>query len=90
LEKKNNQTCRTAEDGQKQVQAIHSKIDKKSTQLVAFLQEEKDLRQFHTKTKFWLYDLLLLDILNRHNELGASIFSSMFKKGNPTLILNFR
>jgi lycopene beta-cyclase len=25
------------------------------------LQEEKDLRQFHTKTKFWLY-LLLLDI----------------------------
>jgi lycopene beta-cyclase len=38
------------------------KSDKKSTQLVAFLQEEKDLRQFHTKTKFWLYDLLLLDI----------------------------
>jgi lycopene beta-cyclase len=34
------------------------KNDKKSTQLVAFLQEEKDLRQFHTKTKFWLYDLL--------------------------------
>jgi len=63
--------------------------DKKSTQLVAFLQQRKDLRQFHTKTKFWFYDLLLLDILDRHNELGASIFSSMFKKGNPTLIFKF-
>ncbi|CAM2863190.1 lycopene cyclase family protein [Flavobacterium frigoris] len=63
--------------------------DKKSTQLVAFLQEGKDLRQFHKKTKFWFYDLLLLDILNRHNELGASIFSAMFKKGNPTLIFKF-
>jgi lycopene beta-cyclase len=40
----------TAEDGQKQVQAIHSKnSDKKSTQLVAFLQEEKDLRHFIRK-----------------------------------------
>lgn len=63
--------------------------DKKSTQLVAFLQQGKDLKQFHTKTKFWFYDLLLLDILDRHNELGASIFSSMFKKGNPTLIFKF-
>lgn len=63
--------------------------DKKSTQLVAFLQTETDLRKFHKKTKFWFYDLLLLDILDRKNELGASIFSSMFKKGNPSLIFKF-
>lgn len=63
--------------------------DKKSTQLVAFLQTETDLRKFHKKTKFWFYDLLLLDILDRKNELGASIFSSMFKKGNPNLIFKF-
>jgi lycopene beta-cyclase len=63
--------------------------DKKSTQLVAFLQKERDLRQFHIKTKFWLYDLLLLDVLDKHNELGASIFASMFKEGDPTLIFKF-
>ena len=63
--------------------------DKKSTELVAFLQRETDFTKFHKRTKFWLYDLLLLDILDRKNELGSSIFSSMFKKGNPTLIFKF-
>jgi lycopene beta-cyclase len=63
--------------------------DKKSTQLTAFLQTDRDLKKFHQKTKFWFYDLLLLDILDRHNELGASLFSSMFKKGDSTLIFKF-
>ncbi|UFH36321.1 lycopene cyclase family protein [Flavobacterium acetivorans] len=63
--------------------------DKKTTQLVAFLLTETDLIKFHKKTKFWFYDLLLLDILDQKNELGASIFSSMFKKGNPSLIFKF-
>jgi lycopene beta-cyclase len=63
--------------------------DKKSTALITFLQKETDLTKFHKRTKFWLYDLLLLDILDRKNELGCSIFSSMFKKGNPALIFKF-
>lgn len=63
--------------------------DKFSTRLVAFLEQGKDVKQFHRKTKFWLYDLLLLDILDRKNELGSSIFSSMFRKGNPALIFKF-
>lgn len=63
--------------------------DKKSSQLVAFLQQETDFKKFHRKTKFWFYDLLLLDILDRKNELGSSIFSSMFKNGNPALIFKF-
>jgi lycopene beta-cyclase len=63
--------------------------DKKSSQLVAFLQRETDFTKFHRKTKFWFYDLLLLDILDRKNELGSHIFSSMFKKGNPSLIFKF-
>lgn len=63
--------------------------DKKSSELVAFLQRETDFTKFHKKTKFWFYDLLLLDILDRKNELGSHIFSSMFKKGNPTLIFKF-
>ncbi|MBC5861887.1 lycopene cyclase family protein [Flavobacterium turcicum] len=63
--------------------------DKKSSELVAFLQGENDFTKFHKKTKFWYYDLLLLDILDRKNELGSHIFSSMFKKGNPAVIFKF-
>ncbi|PXY40021.1 lycopene cyclase [Flavobacterium cheongpyeongense] len=64
--------------------------DKKSSKLVAYLQNENPkMAAFHKKSKFWFYDLLLLDILYRHNELGSSIFSSLFKKGNPALIFKF-
>ncbi|WP_426483490.1 lycopene cyclase family protein [Flavobacterium sp. 2] len=64
--------------------------DKKSSQLVEFLQNESlKMKDFHKKSRFWFYDLLLLDILYRHNELGSSIFSSLFKKGNPALIFKF-
>ena len=63
--------------------------DKKSTQLIAFLKQETDFRKYHKRSKFWFYDLLLLDILDRKNEKGAAIFSSMFKKGSPALIFKF-
>lgn len=62
---------------------------KKSKALVQFLKAESDFSKFHKKDKFWFYDLLLLDILSSKNELGSKIFSSMFKKGNPSLILKF-
>ncbi|MFL9830188.1 lycopene cyclase family protein [Flavobacterium sp. ST-87] len=63
--------------------------DKKSSQLITFLQQQNDFRKFHHKSKFWFYDLLLLYILDRENQLGTMIFSSMFKKGNPALIFKF-
>lgn len=64
--------------------------DKKSSDLVEFIQEKDfEMKSFHKKSKFWFYDLLLLDILYRHNELGSSIFSSLFRKGNPKLIFKF-
>lgn len=62
---------------------------KKSKALVQFLKTESDFSKFHKKDKFWFYDLLLLDILSSKNELGSKIFSSIFKKGNPSLILKF-
>jgi len=62
---------------------------KKSKSLVRFLSKETDLRKFHKKDKFWFYDLLLLDILDKKNHLGATIFSSMFEKGNTTIIYKF-
>lgn len=62
---------------------------KKSKALVQFLKSESDFSKFHKKDKFWFYDLLLLDILSSKNELGSKIFSSMFKKGNSTVIFKF-
>ncbi|WP_343584719.1 lycopene cyclase family protein [Flavobacterium sp.] len=64
--------------------------DKKSSNLVEFIQSNDfKMKNFQGKSKFWFYDLLLLDILYRHNELGSSIFSSLFRKGNPELIFKF-
>lgn len=73
--------------------------DKKSSELVEFLcapstplrmtSESIKMSSFHKKSRFWFYDLLLLDILYRHNELGSTIFSSLFRKGNPALIFKF-
>ncbi len=62
---------------------------KKSKLLVSFMENGKDFRQFHQKDRFWFYDLLLLDILDKHNELGSLIFSSLFQKGNAALIFKF-
>lgn len=62
---------------------------KKSKALVQFLKSESDFTKFHKKDKFWFYDLLLLDILSSKNELGSKIFSSMFRRGNSTVIFKF-
>ena len=61
----------------------------KTAQLIKHIKEGKSLTKFHKVTKFWLYDLLLLDILSQQNELGASIFGKMFQKSHPNQILKF-
>lgn len=72
--------------------------DKKSSELVEFIKDKSaspetsgslNMKAFHKKSRFWFYDLLLLDILYRHNEVGSAIFSSLFKNGNPQLIFKF-
>lgn len=62
---------------------------KKTTQLIHFLQTQNDFRKWNPRDKFWFYDLLFLDVLYKRNDLGNTIFSSLFKKGNPELILKF-
>ena len=75
-------------------------VTKKSKELVSFLEYDTstalsetktqyDFTKFRKKDKFWLYDLLFIDVLYKNNELGAKVFSSLFKKGNPTLIFRF-
>lgn len=56
---------------------------KRTQQLLEFLKKNKDLRRFKTKSRFWWYDLVFVDVLYRKNSIGATIFGTMFKK-NPT------
>ena len=63
--------------------------DKKSDGLVQFLQSDLPFTALGRRTKFWWYDLLLLDILDHSNELGSVIFSKLFQKGKPDLIFKF-
>ena len=65
------------------------KTSKKTKELIAFLKKENDLSQFSKKTKYWFYDLLFLDVLAKHNDEGAALFSSMFKKAKTTTIFRF-
>lgn len=62
---------------------------KKSKEVVVFLATTTDFRKFHKTNKYWFYDLLLLDILDQKNHLGSTIFSSLFEKGNASLIFKF-
>lgn len=69
---------------------------RQAKELVRFLIEgtstslsETDFTKFHKINKFWLYDLLLIDILYKSNQHGSTIFSSMFKTGKVALIFKF-
>ena len=57
--------------------------------VINYLKSGKPLDQLSFKNKFWYYDLLLLDILHRHNERGGEIFETLFKNRNPQLIFKF-
>jgi len=62
---------------------------KKTTALAAYLKTEKPLVNFTKKSKFWFYDLLLLDILYKDNGKGQLIFESLFKNRKPQEIFKF-
>ena len=62
---------------------------KKTKDLVSFLKKEDDLSMFTKRTKYWLYDLNLLDVLAKNNEKGSLLFASIFKKVNVKTILKF-
>lgn len=62
---------------------------KKTSQLVSFLKGEQDLSKFNRLSKFWYYDLLFLDVLDKHNDEGAALFASMFRKGDTSTIFKF-
>jgi lycopene beta-cyclase len=64
-------------------------ITKKTKDLVEYLKTGESLRDFHKATKFWWYDLLLLDVLAKDNSIGAKIFGTLFKKNSVQNIFKF-
>ena len=64
-------------------------INKNTTKLIPYLKTGNPLSTFYNKNRFWYYVLLLLDILYKKNQLGANIFSTMFKNISPQRIFKF-
>ena len=62
---------------------------KKTIQLIAFLKAENDFTHFRKKTRFWLYDLLLIDVLSSYNHLGSKLFSTLFKRNSLKNVFRF-
>jgi len=60
----------------------------KTARLVAAVKTGGSLRMAR-KDRFWFYDLVMLEVLYRRNASGSHIFSGMFRKLPPTLILRF-
>ena len=61
----------------------------KTNLLVSFLKMNKPLDEFEKKSRFWFYDLLFLDVLNKHNDKGSLLFRKMFEKNKPEIIFKF-
>ncbi|WP_111624098.1 lycopene cyclase family protein [Arenibacter echinorum] len=61
----------------------------KTKNLIPFLKENRPLNIFFKKDRFWFYDLLLLDILSKDNDMGRLIFGQLFKNRTPQKIFAF-
>ncbi len=57
--------------------------------LIPFLKTGRDLTTFHQKSRFWFYDLLFLDVLEKYNDKGSELFIRMFDKNPPVRIFRF-
>ena len=62
---------------------------KRTEQLIAFLKTESDLSKFSIKDRYRWYDAIFLDVLYRKNQMGAQLFTRMFKKNNVDAIFRF-
>ena len=62
---------------------------KKTKELIVFLKTENDFKNFRKKTRFWFYDLLMLDVLSTHNNLGSKLFSKLFQRNSLKNVFRF-
>ena len=61
----------------------------KTQRLVTFLKKQKPLDLFQKRNRFWVYDLLFLDVLYKYNAQGSTLFSRLFQKNKPSLLFRF-
>lgn len=64
-------------------------ITKKTRQIVDFLKKESDFRNFRKKTRFWWYDLLMIDVLTKDNHFGSKLFSRLFQRNSVSNVFKF-
>lgn len=57
--------------------------------LLDYIKTGKSLQKLSFKNRFWLYDLLFLDVLYKDNANGYYIFETLFKNRSPKLIFKF-
>ncbi|MDA0677977.1 MAG: lycopene cyclase family protein [Bacteroidetes bacterium] len=69
--------------------AFNRTLSRAATLADQLSKKPNSLPKLHFKDRFWLYDLLLLDIIDRDNSKGAALFTRLFQKRNPKLILTF-
>ncbi|WP_370391992.1 lycopene cyclase family protein [uncultured Winogradskyella sp.] len=62
---------------------------KKTKALATYLKSQTDLSGFEKRTRFAFYDMLMLDVLAKNNEIGALLFSSLFKNSKLQAIFRF-
>ena len=62
---------------------------KKTKELISFLKIENDFINFRKKTRFWYYDLLMIDVLANHNHLGSKLFSTLFQRNSLKNVFRF-
>jgi lycopene beta-cyclase len=64
-------------------------VHKNTGLIIDYIKKEQSFTSFKKKNKYWFYDLLLLDILDRENHLGSQLFATMFKKNKTDKIFKF-
>ncbi len=63
--------------------------NKKATELILFLKTNQNMTRFHQKSRYWFYDLVLLEVLHQNNALGSQLFGMLFQKNTIQSIFTF-
>lgn len=54
-----------------------------------FLHRDNDLTRFKLYNRFFWFDRILLEVLDRHNHMGSAIFAQMFLRNKISTIFSF-
>jgi len=62
---------------------------RKTPRLLKYIKTAKPLNGLNFRNRFWYYDLLFLDVLDKDNACGHYIFETLFENRDPQLIFKF-